>query len=196
MNFLRLNIFDFNKRMNEWIRVYQKEHEYIHWYWYLYIFIWTLFLLFTQIQTETEQQESANNFVIYLYVCVCLFIATGHGWVPCWRRCGWMFQEPSLLAHILWVCVGIADNTLCSKLNFNMKPLGYQDSHEGCYHTMQNCVHLELRWGINKSTFILCLFARDIDRRATGHIGTHYFSCSLAFSLFLFLPYSLPLAVY
>lgn len=90
MNFLRLNIFDFNKRMNEWIHVYQKEHEYIHWYWYLYIFIWTLFLLFTQIQTETEQQESANNFVIYLYVCVCvcLFIATGHGWVPCWRRCG------------------------------------------------------------------------------------------------------------
>lgn len=99
----------------------------------IYIFLFGLCLLFTQIQTETEQQESANNFVIYLYVCVCGFIYCNWPWLSALLTALWVSQEPSLLAHILWVCVGIADNTLCSKLNFNMKMLGYQDSHEGCY---------------------------------------------------------------
>lgn len=99
----------------------------------IYIFLFGLCLLFTQIQTETEQQESANNFVIYLYVCVCVFIYCNWPWLSALLTALWVSQESSLLAHILWVCVGIADNTLCSKLNFNMKMLGYQDSHEGCY---------------------------------------------------------------
>lgn len=101
----------------------------------IYIFLFELCLLFTQIQTETEQQESANNFVIYLYVCVCVcvFIYCNWPWLSALLTALWVSQESSLLAHILWVCVGIADNTLCSKLNFNMKMLGYQDSHEGCY---------------------------------------------------------------
>lgn len=55
-----------------------------------------------------------------------------------------------------------------------MKILGY-DSHEGfwCYAKLDShLVHLELRWGINKSICISCLFAKDADYSDRPHWHT------------------------
>lgn len=108
----------------------------------------------TQAHRQTHEWESANIFVIYL--CVHLFIATNHGWLTLSRTVS------GCCGNLLWYLnplSGLADNTLCSKLNFNIATVRqWSLGNNVCYAGFASCVHLlELLWGINKSTFISCL---------------------------------------
>lgn len=151
MNFLRLNIF--LTSTSEWMNmntfILKQKEPWIHLLILIFIFIWTMFT-----HTHTHEWESANIFVIYL--CVHLFIATNHGWLTLCRAAS------GCCGHLLWYLnplSGLADNTLCSKLNFNSATVRqWSLGNNVCYAGFASCVHLlELRWGINKSKFISCL---------------------------------------
>lgn len=158
MNFLRLNIF-FLTSTSEWMNmntfILNQKEPWIHLLILIFIFIWTMFTYtHTQAHRQTHEWESANIFVIYL--CVHLFIATNHGWLTLSR------SVSGCCGHLLWYLnplSGLADNTLCSKLNFNIATVRqWSLGNNVCYAGFASCVHLlELRWGINKSTFISCL---------------------------------------
>lgn len=109
----------------------------------------------THTGTQTDTRMGERKYLCDIFMCA--FIYCNKSWLTdslshCCGCCG----------HLLWYLnplSGLADNTLCSKLNFNIATVRqWSLGNNVCYAGFASCVHLlELRWGINKSTFISCL---------------------------------------
>lgn len=154
MNFLRLNIF--LTSTNEWMNmntfILRQKEPWIHLLILIFIFIWTCLHTQTEIHTNGRVQIS----LWYIYVCIYLLQQFTADWLSLSRNVSGCSGH--LLCYLNPLS-GVADNTLCSKLNFNIATVRqWSWGNNVCYVRFAFCVHLlELRWGINKSTFISCL---------------------------------------
>lgn len=160
----------------------------------IFIFIWTMFTYtHTHRHTDRHTNGRAQISLRYIYVCIYLLQQIMADWLSL-----------AVLVGVVAIYYGTLTpcrNTLCSKLNFNIATVRqWSLGNNVCYGGFASCVHLlELRWGINKSTFISCLLPECRQQTVVKpHCPTLLklkTGLPLSISFFLFSAFSLSLCV-